>query len=59
MNPKNIRLVKVHGVIYLHVNDVVELLNDFASSEETDVRNRLNELIRNIRKSAEEMDKYL
>lgn len=46
---KPVRFVKTSlGVVYLRKEDVVDFLRDFAATEETDVRNRLNEAASNI-----------
>lgn len=55
----NVRFISVGDVVYLRSNDVIELLNTFASTEETDVRNRLNELISNLHKNCEEWQRYM
>lgn len=44
----NIRCVEVDKIVYLRQEDVINLIKDFASSEETDVRNRLYELANNL-----------
>ena len=46
----NVRFVTVRGVRYLRVEDVTELLLEFAATEETDVRDRMDVLVRNILK---------
>jgi hypothetical protein len=37
-------------VLYLRQEDVVELLREFAATEETDTRDRVEQLIQNINK---------
>lgn len=53
----NVKIIKINDRTYLRINDVVELLNNLASSEETDTRNRINELASNIQKAAQEFNK--
>lgn len=45
-----IRNVCIRGVVYARVEDVVEIIKEVASAEETDVRNRFNELADNLGK---------
>ena len=45
----DIRIVTYKNSKYLHCEDVIELLLDFAATEPTDTRNRMNELINNIK----------
>lgn len=42
------RCVEVRGVRYLRVDDVIAFLRELGSTEETDVRNRLDEAARRI-----------
>jgi hypothetical protein len=39
----SLRFVDVHGVRYLRLEDVAAFVRELGGSEETDVRNRLNE----------------
>ena len=43
-----IRTVVKGDTIYIHQNDVAELIRGMAGSEETDVRNRFNQLAANL-----------
>lgn len=43
-----IRSVTVRNVKYLRCEDVVEFIRDLASTEETDVRNRLEQMAYNL-----------
>lgn len=49
MNKFFLKTVKVNGVTYLKADDVIQLLLIFASTEETDVRWRMNDLVKNIK----------
>jgi hypothetical protein len=42
------RTVRIGERIYVRVEDVAYLIREFGSSEETDVRNRANELAANL-----------
>lgn len=44
----DVRFVLVKGVRYLRADDVATYLAGIAATEETDVRNRLNEVVRNL-----------
>jgi hypothetical protein len=44
------RFVTINEVTYLRKEDIVELLLEFGGSEETDVRNRMDELIQDLQK---------
>ena len=46
----NIRHVNIKGITYLRAEDVVSYIQEIAATEETDVRNRLNEAANNLRK---------
>lgn len=46
----NIRHVHANGTTYLRLEDVVSYIREIAGSEETDVRNRLNEAASNLGK---------
>jgi hypothetical protein len=46
-----IRFVMVKEVKYLRLEDVTEILLEFAGSEETDVRNRMHELVQCLKDS--------
>jgi hypothetical protein len=46
----NFRFVRVNGNIYARKEDVIECLLEFAATEETDVRNRLEKMAANIGK---------
>lgn len=46
--PFPFRYVDVRGARYLRVEDVATFLRELGGSEETDVRNRLDEAARNI-----------
>jgi hypothetical protein len=48
--PINIRHVHANGTTYLRLEDVVSYIREIAGSEETDVRNRLNEAANNLTK---------
>ena len=48
----NLRVVKVKDVVYIRVDDVIKYLQEIGATEETDVRNRLEEAGKNFRKSA-------
>jgi hypothetical protein len=50
-NQHKCRYIKTHGTKYLRIEDVCDLLREFGGSEEIDVRNRINELIRNLTES--------
>jgi len=43
-----IRCVEVRGNVYIRREDVANLIREVAGSEETDVRNRLEELARRL-----------
>lgn len=43
-----VRYVDVHGVRYLRLEDVAAFVRELGSSEETDVRNRLDEAARRL-----------
>lgn len=43
-----VRYVIVRGVRYLHAEDVAALIREVGTTEETDVRNRLNELAERV-----------
>lgn len=43
-----LRTVRYNGGVYLRVDDVKAMLEEFGASEETDVRNRTLQLIENI-----------
>lgn len=51
----DMRFIEVRGVRYLHAEDVVEFIAELGATEETDVRNRLNEAARNIRTTTRPM----
>jgi hypothetical protein len=40
----NVRFVKIKDTVYLHAEDIVELLRELAATEETDTRKRIEEL---------------
>lgn len=44
-----VRHVKVSGVVYLRLEDVVSLIAETACTESTDVRDRLEKLCDNIK----------
>lgn len=46
--PFSFRFVEVRGVRYLRLDDVVAFLRELGGTEETDVRNRLEEAARRI-----------
>lgn len=48
VNVHNVRYVIVCGVCYLRVEDVAVLIRELGSTEETDVRNRLNDAASNL-----------
>jgi len=50
MDRIEIRCVEIKGNVYLRKEDVITLIREVAGSEETDVRNRLEELARNVEK---------
>ena len=52
----NVRTVTVRGVKYIRMEDAAELVLEVASTEETDVRNRLTELAYNLRGKNEILD---
>jgi hypothetical protein len=43
-----LRFVEIRGVRYVRLNDVTALIRELGSTEETDVRERLNEAARRI-----------
>lgn len=51
------RYIKTHGTKYLRLEDVCDLLREFGGSEETDVRNRIDELIINLTRSKDLTEK--
>lgn len=51
----NLRTVMIRGTLYVRAEDMVELIREFAGSEETDTRNRLHELANNLLKSTEKV----
>ena len=42
------RFVKIKGVVYVRVQDVIDLLYQFSEAEETDTKNRIKELAGSI-----------
>lgn len=50
MDKFNIRFIKNNNKIYLLAEDVASFIKEIASTEETDVRNRLNEAASNLMK---------
>ncbi len=46
----DIRTIRYKEVVYLRLEDITALLSDYAATEETDSRNRMEELIKNIEK---------
>jgi len=44
----NIRCIEINGIVYLRREDVIDLIKDVGSTEETDVRNRLYKLADNL-----------
>ena len=48
MEKFNARFVNIKGRVYISVDDLATLLSEFAGAEESDVRNRINELKSNI-----------
>lgn len=44
-----VRYLVVYGNVFLRCEDVCALLAEFGASEETDVRNRVNKLIQNLK----------
>jgi hypothetical protein len=48
----HIRFITVNGKKYLFVDDIAVMIEKVGIGEETDVRNRLNEVANNIRKSS-------
>lgn len=49
---RQMRIVRSNGAVYLRAEDVARFIEDMASQEETDVRNRLKEGACNILKSS-------
>lgn len=47
----SMRFVKVSGAMYLRVEDVASFIQEIASGEETDVRNRMKEAADNLVRS--------
>jgi hypothetical protein len=45
---KNIRTIMYRGRLYFERDDLLELLREFAGSEETDTRERVYELVRRL-----------
>jgi hypothetical protein len=45
----NMRFIKFDSAYYLRAEDVFSLLEEFGGAEETDVRNRIGEIITNIK----------
>lgn len=45
---RQIKYIITNSKIYFLSEDIIELLKDFAATEETDVRNRMDELIVNL-----------
>jgi hypothetical protein len=43
------RFIKFDSAYYLRAEDVFSLLEEFGGAEETDVRNRIGEIITNIK----------
>jgi len=50
----NIRTIIWHNRKYARLDDIAELLREVAATEETDVRNRLNELADNLHEKNDE-----
>ena len=48
MSTINLRCVKLNEINYVRIDDVINLIKDFASSEETDTKNRLMQLAKNL-----------
>ncbi len=46
-----IRYIRTKGVTYIRAEDVQTLLLEFGGSEETDVRERMGQLVRNLTKA--------
>jgi hypothetical protein len=47
---KDIRFIKHNDAVYLRLEDVAAFVRDIGATEETDVRNRLNDAAINIEK---------
>jgi hypothetical protein len=50
MSTQNMRYVKTKDAVYFRAEDVAALLRELGATEETDVRNRLEEAARNVEK---------
>lgn len=48
---KEIRFVRVGGVVYLRAEDVADFITELGATEETDVRTRLEAAAHNIKQS--------
>jgi hypothetical protein len=48
------RFVRVRGERYLRLDDVASFIRDLGGTEETDVRNRLNEAAENLLRTTKE-----
>jgi len=44
-----VRHIKVSGVVYLQIEDVLRLISETAGTEDTDVRSRFEQLCNNIK----------
>lgn len=49
-NKIDVRFVTLNGNTYFRKEDVIELLTEFGGTEETDVCNRMQDLVNNLRK---------
>ena len=49
-NTRQMRIVNVRGAIYIRLEDVALYIRDLGSTEETDVRNRLDQASREVEK---------
>ncbi len=43
-----VRTVRIKNNLYIRIEDVAELIREFAATEETDVRNRADDLVHNL-----------
>lgn len=44
----DVRTIQLNGIVYLRVEDAVELLRDLGATEPTDTRTRIDELADNL-----------
>jgi len=45
---RTIKVPHLNNNVYIHIDDVINILTEFGATEETDVQNRMNKLATNI-----------